>query len=61
MLTFATLREPTIDDVTDALSLMQPGGWPQDDEQLLDFFRRMQKLVTVDELTGSRISFSGRA
>jgi hypothetical protein len=61
MLTFATLREPTIDDVTDALSLMQPDGWPQDDEQLLDFFHRMQKLVTVDELTGSGISFSGRA
>jgi hypothetical protein len=48
MVTCATLREPTPQDVTRALAAAPFGGWPQDDDDLLGFFRLMLEALLVD-------------
>lgn len=48
MVTCATLREPTVDDVTRALAAAPFGGWPQDEDDLLGFFKIMlEALLTA--------------
>lgn len=51
--TYATLREPSVDDVCNALSGDGFSGWPQDEDELLRFFKAMLGTLLMDSLGNS--------
>lgn len=48
MVTCATLRRPTLEDVTRVLIAAPFGGWPQDEDELLGFFKLMLEALLLD-------------
>lgn len=49
MHSFPALREPEIHDVIDALSKSGHQQWPQDEEDLLEFFKAMIRNLVSDK------------
>lgn len=54
MITCATLREPRIKDVQTVLTHAPFRHWPQDEEELLGFFRLMLELLLLEGWQGQR-------